>query len=195
MQLHRISRSRAMIPRSSASAPRGGGIAQRQALRAPRRQEAERLRLDGVRRPAERIRRLRRSQARSRSRSIRSMVDVAAPPPATIQLFGSFGSSGTIRAIGRRGERGQGRRAIAPAAHRRALSAAKSLRSSDFGGGSVKERQRQRPRDPGCHRPCLARRCGPRRSKRWLQPAEHMVVEQRVAGPGVAGDQRVGPSI
>ena len=174
--------------------PRGGGIAQRQAFQAPRRQKAERLRLDGVRRPAQRIRGLGRSPAASRSRSIRSMVRLRAPPPATIQLFGSFGSSGTIRAIA------AAVNAVSVAAPSaggiiaelqarqnrcdRAISAAAAQRTA------VPARARSRP-----HRPCPARRCGPRHRTRWFSQRNMWSSSSALPGPGVAGDQRVAVDI
>jgi hypothetical protein len=65
------------------------------------------------------------------------MVRLRAPPPATIQFFGSFGSSGTTRAIA------AAVNAVSVAAPSSggmspSFSDSKSLRSSDFGGGSEK---------------------------------------------------------
>ena len=97
--------------------------------------------------------------------------------------------SGTIRAMA------SAVRAVSVAAPSagdisRNLSEAKSLRSSDFGGGSAKN---------GC---CSARathahvdRALRRRAtfaiERLAHGAEHVIVEQRVAGTGIAGDQDV----
>src|SRR6516162_594364 len=85
---------------------RGGGIAERQAFEAARRQEAESLGFDGIRRPSQRL--------------------------------GRFGNSGTTRAIA------AAVNAVSVAAPSgadtsRRMSLAKSLRSSDFGGGKAKK--------------------------------------------------------
>ena len=73
-------------------------------------------------------------------------------------------------------------------------SEAKSLRSSDFGGGSVKN---------GCSRARAIpvrvdgalRRQAAVAVERLAYHAEHVIVEQRVARPGIAGDQVSVPSI
>src|SRR3954471_18240181 len=73
----------------------------------------------------------------TRSRSIWSMVRLRAPPPQTIQLRGLRGSSGTMRAMA------AAVKAVSVAAPSAGctspnFSTAKSLRSSDFGGGLAK---------------------------------------------------------
>src|SRR3569832_1234934 len=73
----------------------------------------------------------------SRSRSIRIIVKLRAPPPATTQLFGGFGNSGTILAIAATVKAVSVAAPSAGAASRR-LRMEKSLRSSDFGGGIAK---------------------------------------------------------
>ena len=118
------------------------------------------------------------------------MVRLRAPPPATIQLFGSFGSSGTMRAMA---SAVNAVRVAAPSAGgiSRSTSEAKSLRSSDFGGGSVKNGcSSARITQATSTAPCAA--SAALAIERLAHLAEHVIVEQRVARPGVAGDQDVG---
>ena len=100
------------------------------------------------RRTSPALRRPRRSPAASRSRSIRIMVRLRAPPPATIQLFGPFGSSGTIRAIA------AAVNAVSVAAPSAGgivaeLQRGKIVAVERFRRRQREERKLQRPRDPG----------------------------------------------
>ena len=119
---------------------------------------------------------------------MRIMVRLRAPPPQMIQLFGTFGSSGTIRAIAA-AVKAVSVAAPSAGATSPSFNAAKSLRSSDFGGGSAKNGSSSaRATQARSAVPCAAIR--PSVSKGWPVVRIHEVVEQRVAGTGVAGDQR-----
>ena len=117
------------------------------------------------------------------------MVRLRAPPPQTIQLRGRRGSSGTIRAIA------AAVKAVSVAAPSAggtspSFSAAKSLRSSDFGGGTAKNgSSRARAIQASSALPSAANL--PSRIEGLVHGAVHEIVEQRVARPGVAGDQRL----
>ncbi len=65
------------------------------------------------------------------------------------------------------------------------------MRSSDFGGGSAKNGcSSARAIQASSTLPCAAMR--PSQSNALAGDAEHEIVEQRVAGPGIAGDQGIG---
>ena len=76
----------------------------------------------------------------------------------------------------------------------RAAQLRKSLRSSDFGGGLREERMREQPRDR-----FLVDNAGPRHAavgiERLAGAQPHEVIEQRVAGSGIAGNQIVAVDI
>ena len=74
------------------------------------------------------------------------------------------------------------------------LSEAKSLRSSDLGGGIEKNGSSSARADPGRIDHALGGDAA-LGIEALVQDAEHEVVEQRVAGPGVAGDQGVAVDI
>ena len=97
----------------------------------------------------------------SRSRSIRSMVRLRAPPPATIQLCGAFGSSGTIRAIAAAVKAvsvaAPSAGAISPQLQRGKIVAVERFWRRQRKERHAAARARSRPR-----RPCPARRTGPR---------------------------------
>src|ERR1700712_4919807 len=95
------------------------------------------------------------------------MVRLRAPPPATIQLFGTFGSSGTIRAIAA-AVNAVKVAAPSPGDIPPTLRAEKSLRSSDLGGGFAKNGSASALAiQDSSTRPRAAVR--PSVSKRWLK--------------------------
>ena len=139
-----------------------GGIAQRQALQAARRQEAERLRLDGVGGPAQRVGGLARSPAQGARAASASSSDCgrrrrrrsssSAPSAAAAR---SRAIAAAVNAVS----------VAAPSAGDMSstFSAAKSLRSSDFGGGSGKNGCCQRALIQA-RRPCPCAAVRPSRS-------------------------------
>ena len=127
-----------------------------------------------------------------RSRSIRSNVKLRAPPPATIELAVSLGSTGrcramlasTVNAVERCGtirSEGDGRQASARQNHSdRAISAAAAQRTDASSRVNTQATSTV---------PWAAVR--PSRVERLTRGPEHMVVEQRIARTGIAGDQDI----
>ena len=120
---------------------------------------------------------------------MRMSVGLRAPPPATIQARGAAGKCGTMRATDAAVSADN---VAAPSTTEKSgrpiLAKAKALRSSDFGYGRAKKPSSSTRVDEGLVDAAL-RRLVAIAVERRAGARAHEIVDQRIAGAGIAGDR------
>jgi hypothetical protein len=162
--------------------PRGHRKRNRQIFLPPRREIGEGMGFHGVARPAESFRQ--KDRARQPVANSRTKVFLRAPPPQTIANEGRDGNSGStqatlaaVKAV-----------SVAAASSVARLSTAlpkKSLRSSDFGGGEIRVREK-RAQNRAIGLASGSSRAVPVEGD--AAPLQHQIVEQPFARSCVAGN-------